>query len=98
MGSRKPSAWAKQRASFEAGAPDLSDLFSREDERSRRAQVEREQALERKACTSKNRYSTRAEAKEAIASCAEYGRRGLHCYRCPYCEGWHLTSHPREDS
>ena len=68
MGSRKPSAQVKQRALFESNAPDLSDLFSREAEHAHRAQVEREQALEKKTCTSKNRYSTRTEAKEAIAS------------------------------
>ena len=26
---------------------------------------------------------------------AEHGRRGLSAYRCPYCNGWHLTSLPR---
>lgn len=24
-------------------------------------------------------------------SCERHGSRDLHCYRCPYCGGWHLT-------
>ena len=43
---------------------------------------------------SKNRYASLADAEEAIASCAAYGTRGLHAYRCPHCNGWHLTSKP----
>ena len=31
---------------------------------------------------------------EAIAACEEHGRRGLSTYKCSYCNGWHLTSHP----
>ena len=97
MGSRKPSARAKRRADFEAqlgGLDGMGDLFAREDARSERAQREHEAALRKKSCESKNRYATRAEAEEAIAACAAYGRRGLHCYRCDYCDGWHLTHKP----
>ena len=97
MASNKRSARAKQRAAFEAGFDGCSmgDLFARGREREKCLDVEHEAALRRKACESKNRYSSKAEANDAIAACAEHGRRGLSGYRCPYCNGWHLTSHPR---
>lgn len=37
---------------------------------------------------------TRAEAEAVMADCENRGRRGLACYKCEYCGGWHLTSHP----
>lgn len=101
MGSRKPSARAKKVAAFKASFVDadgfpagMSDPFALEDQRQAERRREREEALRSKACESKNRYATRAEAEDAIASCAAYGTRGLHCYPCPYCDGWHLTSKP----
>ncbi|MBS5233961.1 MAG: D-aminoacyl-tRNA deacylase [Collinsella sp.] len=36
---------------------------------------------------------TRAEAEAVMADCENRGRRGLACYKCEYCGGWHLTSH-----
>ncbi len=96
MGSKKPSARAKQRAAFESNIGDLSSLFEREERHREQVAAEREEAKRRKACSSKNRYVTRAEAEEAVASCADCGRTGLHVYRCPYCNGWHLTSHPQQ--
>lgn len=97
MASNKRSARVKQRAAFEAGFDGcaMGDLFARERERGERLAAEHETALRRKACESKNRYSSKEEADDAIAACAEHGRRGLSAYRCPYCNGWHLTSHPR---
>ena len=97
MGSKKPSARAKQVAAFKAHLDDfggVDDLFAREGARREHAAEEHEAALRKKACESKNRYVTRAEAEEAIAACAAYGRAGLHCYRCDYCGGWHLTHKP----
>ena len=38
--------------------------------------------------------STAAEAEAVMADCENRGRRGLACYKCDYCGGWHLTSHP----
>ncbi|MDY2776865.1 MAG: hypothetical protein SOU51_00575 [Collinsella sp.] len=98
MPSNKRSARAKQRAAFEAGfdASGMGDLFAREHDRKDRLDAQHEAALKLKACESKNRYSSRAEALDAIAACADHGRRGLHVYRCPYCNGWHLTSHPQD--
>ena len=98
MGSRKKSAQAKRRAEFEAqlgGSLDALDgAFAQEDIRRQARAEEREATLRNKACESKNRYASLADAEEAIVSCAAYGTRHLHAYRCPYCNGWHLTSKP----
>lgn len=101
MGSNKRSARARERAAFElqlgegwlGGA--LDDAFAREDARKQARAEERDAALRNRSCESKNRYASRSDAEEAIASCAAYGTRGLHAYRCSYCNGWHLTSKPR---
>lgn len=131
MGSKKRSAWAKQKAAFAAGLAEgergggygtgrgsfgeggfadafgedgdsladvldgFDDVFAREDRRRAEAVEQREAALRDKACESKNRYATRAEAEENLAWCESQGRRGLHIYRCDYCGGWHLTSKPQ---
>lgn len=94
MGSRKRSARKKQIEEFKSQLGGMDDAFARENERREREAEEKEEALRWKSCESKKRYETRAEAEEAIASCAEHGTTGLHCYRCEYCRGWHLTSHP----
>lgn len=95
MVSRKRSALKRQSARFEAGLDSFDDVFARESERTRRTEQHKEAALRQKACSSKKRYSTRAQAQDAIVSCAEHGTTGLHCYRCEYCGGWHLTSKPQ---
>ncbi|MBQ9042763.1 MAG: hypothetical protein IJ111_15225 [Eggerthellaceae bacterium] len=94
MASKKPSANAKRIAAFKASADDFSDLFARETERLEEMADEREAARRDKACESKNRYSSHAEAEQAVAWCADHGKRGLRIYRCKYCNGWHLTSRP----
>ena len=94
MGSRKPSAKAKQVAAFRSQLADLSDPFVREETRRKRISREKEAALRKKACESKNRYSSQSEARVVIEECAAHGTTGLHAYRCPYCDGWHLTSKP----
>ncbi len=73
---------------------DMSDLFAREDERRDALDAERDEARRYKSCERKNRYDTRAEAEAVMADCENRGRRGLACYKCEYCGGWHLTSHP----
>ena len=75
----------------------MDSLFAQEDQRTQRAAQERDEARKNKACESKNRYRSRDEALDAIASCEEHGRRGLQAYKCSYCNGWHLTSHPWKD-
>lgn len=98
MGSKKRAARAKEVAAFKSQLADdrgedaMDDLFAREDRRRAREEEERAAALRWKACERKNRYATRAEAEAAIAACARYGTSGLHCYKCPHCKGWHLTS------
>lgn len=94
MTSRKPSAKAKQIAEFKSHFDDLDDIFLKEKRRKDNLAAQQEEALREKACTSKNRYASRADAEEAIRSCADYGTTNLHCYQCPYCNGWHLTSKP----
>lgn len=98
MGSRKRSAKERQRNAFESqletSIAGLTDAFAREDTHRIEAAEEREEARRMRACESKNRYGSRTEAEEAIRTCADHGTRGLHCYRCGYCNGWHLTSRP----
>ena len=72
----------------------MDGAFAREKHRREDMSEKREAALRRKSCESKNRYSSKYEAQQAIRSCEEHGRTGLHSYRCPYCNGWHLTSKP----
>lgn len=100
MGSKKRSSWSKQKAEFAAGLGDFSgmdDIFAREEAHRERASADHEAARRRKACESKNRYASRAEAEENLAWCEHNGKRGLSVYRCPYCDGWHLTSHPWDE-
>lgn len=102
MGSKKRAAWAKQKAEFDAqlggSGRGFDDIFAREEQRRAEASEKRESALRNKACESKNRYAFLSDAEEAIELCALHGTKGLHAYRCPYCNGWHLTSKPRKDS
>lgn len=92
MGSQKRSARKARRSALERGLGDeLGDVFAREDARRAQQRKQREEALRYKACERKKRYASEAEAKDAIRSCERHGSRDLHCYRCPYCNGWHLT-------
>ena len=76
-------------AEFAASLGGLDDLFARETAARDEA---REAAHRKKSCERKNRYASRYEAEATAAECAEHGAPPLHVYRCPYCEGWHLTS------
>ena len=102
MGSRKPSANKKRVQEFKSGLDDwgaLDDLFEREHQRKSDANERHEAALRHKACESKNRYLTQAEAEATILECAAHGTTAkLHSYRCPYCDGWHITSKPKQES
>ncbi len=103
MGSHKRSARAKEKAAFEASFTDahlndgIDSLFAREEQRRGRIAEERDEVRRLKACESKNRYPSRADAELARTDCARHGTTGLEIYRCPYCNGWHLTSHPWKD-
>lgn len=96
MGSKKRAAWSKAKSEFLGAATggDMSDLFAREDERRDALNAKRDEAWRYKSCERKNRYDTRAEAEAVMADCENRGRRGLACYKCEYCGGWHLRSHP----
>ena len=96
MGSRKPSANKKRVQQFKSELGDFDDLFALERRREERLSEDKQAARRKKACESKNRYASKSEAQLAIASCAEYSTVNLSAYRCPYCNGWHLTSHPWE--
>ena len=96
MPSRKRSAQQKKIAQFKAELGGLDDLYGRERRRSKGMSERREAVRRNRACDSKNRYVTRMDALEAIRLCAEHGTTGLQCYRCEYCHGWHLTSHPQK--
>lgn len=97
MASRKPSAKARRVAEFKSQLGGMDDAFAAGREREDALGAQRDEARRDRACTSKNRYDTRAEAEDVIRSCAAHGRTGLASYRCPYCGGWHLTSHPWKD-
>lgn len=48
------------------------------------------------ACGRKARYPTKADAIERAAVGIAHGQKFLRAYECPYCGGWHLTSHMYE--
>ncbi len=99
MASKKRASWSKQKEEFRNqlnGSGSLFDervdsAFSKERDRMKNVAQKKDEARRQKACTSKNRYSSREEARETIALCALHGTTGLREYRCPYCNGWHLT-------
>ncbi|OUP09811.1 hypothetical protein B5F33_04285 [Collinsella sp. An2] len=95
MTSRKPQARARQRSEFMHDVGDLDALFSAGRRGLNELDARREEAHYEKACGLKKRYDSRADALAAIDACAAHGRRGLSCYKCSYCGGWHLTSHPQ---
>ena len=104
MKSKKRSAWAKEAAAFKSSLNDgwdndfgvVDDLFAQEAQRDKEQKEARKDALRTKACHSKNRYDTKAEAEEVLAYRQSQGAHGLHTYHCQYCDGWHLTSHEQE--
>lgn len=100
MGSRKRSARAREVAEFKAGLgmglDGMDHLFAREQQRRDQMAEQHEEALRQKACESKNRYVSHDEAMGALRWSEAHGAPHLQIYRCPYCKGWHLTSHPRK--
>ena len=44
-------------------------------------------------CGRKARYETQAEAMGRAAVGVAHGQPFLRAYQCPYCGGWHLSSH-----
>lgn len=97
MGSRKRSARAKERTEFFEGLGGMDDVFAKEDERERRQAEEQEEARRYKAC-SRSSATIHARSRSHGSLCAAHGRGGLQVYRCSYCGGWHLTSHPWKEA
>lgn len=101
MKSKKRSSWAKEAAAFKSSLNDgwdsdfgaVDDLFAQEAQREKDLKQASKKAQRTKACESKNRYDTKAEAEEVLAYRESQGARGLHVYKCDFCDGWHLTSH-----
>lgn len=98
VGSRKRSARKREIEAFKAEIDDdpgareaIDGAFEQEANRQLNDTLRREQAQRAKACESKARYATRAEAQATIAACERHGSPALYIYRCPYCGGWHLT-------
>lgn len=77
MGSKKRSAWQKQKAEFAASLGGMDDLFASENARSQRHDEERAAALRHKACERKNRYASRYEAEPRAAVAGTAQRRAL---------------------
>lgn len=71
---------------------------AREADAKRRKYVVEKYGERASACARKNRYKTR-DIAERFAGKYEIGAgKRLYSYRCPYCNGWHLTSHPKESA
>ncbi|MCD8316465.1 MAG: hypothetical protein LUB61_03550 [Eggerthellaceae bacterium] len=99
MGSKKPSANAKKIREFKALSNDplCDEAFRSEEMRHDQRHEALVDADKERSCTSKNRYATLGEAKQAIKDCERHGTFGLHAYLCKYCKGWHLTSRQPND-
>ncbi|WP_296010049.1 hypothetical protein [uncultured Adlercreutzia sp.] len=97
MTSRKGAAKARRREEFLAGLGEAEDVFAREERRREKDAEAREAVRRKRGCESKQRYASRYEAEVTIAECRVHGAPPLHAYRCPYCNGWHLTSKPERE-
>jgi len=98
MAKRGRGAWKRQADEFMhqlGGFDGPGNMFGPEARRRAERDALRELDLREKACSSKNRYIDEEDALEALEACERHGRRNLRIYRCPYCDGWHLTSKPQ---
>ena len=71
MSSKKRSSWSKQKAEFNASLGGMDNLFASEGKRQQKNRAEKEAALRKKACESKNRYTSKSDA-EAEAPWEQY--------------------------
>lgn len=60
---------------------------------SREPQVDRPTTRERRACLEKTRFTSRAAAQFVADS-----QPGLRVYKCPFCDGYHLSSHQQANA
>lgn len=99
----------RSRRSHQSGDESTAKGPSHERHRRRRKRkMEREQALRdawvsevwgkrgHGACGRKVRFRCMHDAGVFVAD--HHLTRTAWAYRCPYCNGWHLTSHPEENS
>lgn len=49
------------------------------------------------ACGRKKRYETEMDAMARVNMSKLIAGVSLRAYKCPYCDGWHLTSKPKRD-
>lgn len=49
----------------------------------------------RRGCTSKKRYLSQDTAARMAAALSIFRDRALSPYRCEFCDGYHLTTHPK---
>lgn len=73
----------------------VGEWVSEKKERDARVTAEFGQAAHN-SCGRKARYPTRADAIERAAVGIAHGQPYLRAYLCPYCGGWHLSSHEHE--
>lgn len=50
-----------------------------------------------RSCLSKKRYNSLAKAKKYAEKYTEMFGKQQYVYYCPYCFGYHITSHPRKE-
>ena len=81
MSSHKRSAWRRQKGEFlsSLGGDGVGGFDDAFEAEERR----------------RSRADEEREAALRAKACEEHGVRGLRIYRCPYCNGWHLTSKPQ---
>ena len=48
---------------------------------------------ERRVCLKKDGFSEAAANEKAVQSLLSDTIPDLHCYKCPYCQYWHMSSH-----
>ena len=75
MGSKKRSSWSKQKAEFNASLGGMDNLFASEGKRQQKNRAEKEAALRKKACESKNRYTSKSDASRNYLMCKLWNYR-----------------------
>lgn len=46
--------------------------------------------LRKKSCEGKQRHASQCEAVAHVIHLTKHGERGLHAYRCPFGDHWHV--------
>lgn len=81
----KPNASKRRRAAFKR---------KRKERKARDEQMTSEHGRrDHRACGRKSRFPDEASAIASASYLMHKGNKSLRVYHCPYCGGWHLTSH-----